>query len=103
LPKNSQKRYHANDLSLAVGLDQLPINRLQQVSKQDVLKSRMKKIADSEEFQQKSDEEFDNLIEAITRIEEESERKFHGFSTIYFQEIAEALINLIDINDIHCT
>jgi len=40
--------------------------------------------------------EFDRLIDTIINIEDISLKEYRGFSTIHFEEIAEAFINQID-------
>merc|ERR1711970_1582946 len=53
---------------------------------------------ESDDFRYICHQEFDQLIWAITNIESESQDKFYGYCTIYFTEIAEALVKLVDPN-----
>ena len=56
-------------------------------------------MQNSKYYIQKVEEEFSNMVSTFSDIERVTQYEFHGRCTIYFEEICDALIQFVNINN----
>ena len=70
-----------------------------QISRKHILivNEQLEILKKAESYVKLCENEFNQLVDAISDVEKRTEREFHDQCTLYFEEIASALIKLVDV------